>query len=48
MAAPGDGEVRLSWRPAARALAYNLKVGTVATGPFSLVMTGWVASTFTH
>jgi gluconolactonase len=48
MAAPGDGEVRLSWRPAARALAYNLKVGTAATGPFSLVMTGWVAATFTH
>jgi gluconolactonase len=48
MAAPGDQQVRLSWRPAARATSYTVKVGSAAGGPFSAIATGLTVNALMH
>lgn len=40
LAAPGDQQVRLSWRATPRATSYTIKAGAAATGPFTNLLTG--------
>jgi gluconolactonase len=40
LAAPGDQQIRLSWRAPARAVSYTVKAAATAAGPFTNLLTG--------
>jgi gluconolactonase len=44
LAAPGDRQIRLSWRAVSRATTYAVKTGPTATGPFTNVVAEVTAS----